>query len=350
MDKPVTTHDLSRRDALILLAETFDNLPAFVHGKINLDNAVLELQANRFTIEAQPLPMIYQLETTSRCNLACPFCPRTTQLVAKNQRDMNAVMPLDQFEIVLDKMPWLESLELFHFGEPFMQNDIHEYIAACKQRGIYVVIASNLIPCTHKKIDLAFKSGLDFLVMDVDSLNEQKYLSMRVGADFKKLHEIVTYILSKPRAERPYCVAQTIMIDGTPEYSEEQFIEWTGGLRAEEVRYKFLDSFRETVITKTGLGPDDLCREAFYGMTVHVNGNVVPCDRDWAGENIMGNIFDQSVDEIWSGKKFNDFRARMKSTDKPDMCKRCTEGKLINMRSQPSIQVNMFKGKELEHK
>lgn len=341
---------LSDSELREILNQTLHNLPDFALSTLDLETAMQELEATCETIVKQPYPRLYQLETTSRCNLACPFCPRTTQLVAKHQRDMNSDMILADFESILDKMPWLRSLELFHFGEPFMMNNLHEFIAACKKRNIYVVIASNLLPATPAKIDRAFEAGLDFLVMDVDSLDETRYAEMRVNGKLDKLEKVVRYILDKPRDERPYCVAQTIMLDGQPEYTPVEFNRWTGGLMPEEIRYKFLDSFRETVIKKTGLQPDELCREAFYGFTVHVNGNVVPCDRDWAGENVMGNILEQSVEEIWNGKKFEEFRRRMKSTNKPDMCKACTEGKLVNLRSQPLIQVNMFKGAEVYHK
>lgn len=341
---------LSISEARKILEETLHNLPGFAVQTMDIQAAMEELFETRENIQAQPFPRLYQLETTSRCNLACPFCPRTTQLVAKNQRDMNSDMSLADFEAVLDKMPWLKSLELFHFGEPFMMNNLHEFIAACKKRGIYVVIASNLLPATPAKIDKAFEAGLDFLVMDVDSLNAERYASMRVNGKLDKLEKVVRYILEKPREERPYCVAQTIMLDGKPEYTPVDFSHWMGGLMPEEIRYKFLDSFRETVVKKEGLQPEELCREAFYGFTVHVNGNVVPCDRDWAGENVMGNIFEQDALEIWNGDKFNEFRERMKSLNKPEMCKLCTEGKLVNMRSQPHIQVNMFKGAEVYHK
>lgn len=330
-----------------LLLSTLDNLPGFVRPAIDVASAREELEATAASIEPSLMPRLYQIETTSRCNLKCPFCPRTTDLLRNNQRDLNAVMPLDKFEEVLDKMPWLRSLELFHFGEPFMQKDIEAYIRACKKRNIYVVIASNLLPATDAKIDAAFDAGLDFLVMDVDSLDADRYAAARVGGNLEQLRDRVRYILQK--AKRPYCVAQTIMLDGKAEYTEAEFVEWTGGLRADEVRYKFLDSFRGEIASKGTLGPDDVCREAFYGFTVHVNGNVVPCDRDWAGENVMGNIFDQSIDEIWNGPKYQEFRRKMKSPDKPAMCQMCDEGRLVNLRSQPMIQVNMFRGNEVHH-
>lgn len=337
------------RNSKLAFEAAMANLPKFLQAEVVEATALEELDMTCATAVPVEKPRLYQIETTSRCNLDCPFCPRTIELKAHKQRDLNAIMALDDFEHVLDKMPWLESLELFHFGEPFMHKDFERYVAACTRRGIYSVIASNLLPATPAKIDAVFDAGLGFLVMDVDSLDAERYAQMRVNGDLDRLREIVCYILAKPEERRPYCVAQTIMIGNEPEYTEEQFTEWTGGLRAEEVRYKFLDSFRNTVCDKGILGPNDLCREAFYGFTVHVNGNVVPCDRDWSGQNVMGNIFTEGVMDIWEGKRFKEFRSRMCSDDKPEMCKNCSEGRLINFRSQPMIQVNMFRGAEVEH-
>lgn len=323
------------------------NLPDFVRETMDFPALHEEMDATTETIKVAAQPRVYQLETTSKCNLACTFCPRTTDLRKNKQRSLTDSMPLDKFVAVLDQMPWLKSLELFHFGEPFMHRDFHEYVSACKARGIYTIIASNLLLATPEKVDAVFAAGLDFLVMDCDSLDAERYASMRVNGKLSVLQENVKYILAHPK--RPYCVAQTIMVQGKKEYTEAEFLEWTGGLKADEIRYKFLDSFRGEIWNNKGiLGPKDLCREPFYGFTIHVNGNVVVCDRDWAGENVMGNVFEQSVDEIWNGPKYAAFREQMKSADKPAMCKRCVEGKLFNARSQPFIQVNMFRGGEVE--
>ena len=322
------------------------NLPEFAVKQIDVHKMVHEITVGK---DIQPVenPRLYQIETTAKCNLACPFCPRTTDIIANGKRDMNSTMPLDKFIEVLDKMPWLKSIELFHFGEPFMHKDLDLYVAECKKRGIYTVIASNLLPATFSKINKVFEAGLDFLVMDIDSLIPERYESMRVNGKLDRLQEIVKYILSHPKA--PYCVAQTIKLDGKEEYTEEEFLAWTGGHSADEIRYKFLDSFRGEIAPSKGvLGPDDVCKEAFYGFTIHVNGNVVPCDRDWAGENVMGNIFEQTVEEIWKGEAYQEFRRQMLSNEKPTMCRKCPEGRLFNARSQDHIQVNMFKGGEIE--
>lgn len=329
------------------LAPILLNLPPFARAAVDRESALAELRATRHSIEPVAHPRVYQLETTSRCNLACPFCPRTTDLLVHSKRDLTATMTLADFEAILDKMPTpLRSLELFHFGEPFMHRDLEDYVAACRARGIYTVVASNLLPATPPKVTKVFEAGLDFLVMDVDSLDAQRYERARVGGSLALLRERVLDILS--REKRPYCVAQTILLDGRPEYTEADFVEWTGGLRADEVRYKFVDSFRGEIEDQGALAPDDLCREPFYGFSVHVNGDVVPCDRDWAGEAVMGNVLLQSVEEIWTGERYQRFREQMKSRNKPALCRRCPQGRLANLRSQPHVQVNMFRGMEVE--
>lgn len=329
------------------LADTLENLPPFARRTVEPASLVRELNANRHTIQPALRPRLYQFETTSRCNLACPFCPRTIDLVPNKRRDMNQTVSLEDFCKVLDQMPWLKSLELFHFGEPFMQNDFDQFVQACTDRGIYSVVASNLLPATNDKLDRAFDAGLKFLVMDIDSLDAERYARARVGGTLERLQKVVRYILAHPK--KPWCVAQTIMLGGRAEYGMEEFLKWSGGLAPDEIRYKFLDSFRGFVTNKGVLGEEEVCREAFYGFTVHANGNVVPCDRDWAGENVMGNVFEESVMDIWHGVRFTLFREKMKSKDKPAMCKGCKEGRLVNARSQPLIQVNMFRGAEVYH-
>ena len=332
-----------------LLEKTLDNLPEFAREAVHETAALYELSQTRHSIEPDLYPIIYQMETTAICNLACPFCPRTTDLVPNKVRDMTATMDVKDMEKILDQMPWLESIELFHFGEPFAHKNFEHYVKACADRGIYTVIASNMLLASVAKVDRVFEAGLDFLVMDIDSLDPEKYAAARVGGNLIRLKERVEYALNHPL--RPFTVAQTIMLDGKKEYTAKEFKAWTsrGVKMPDEIRYKFLDSFRGEADKAGVLQPEGLCREAFYGFSVHANGNVVPCDRDWGGENVMGNLHENTVADIWNGEAFDEFRRRMKSTDKPDMCKGCKEGALVNLRSQRHIQVNMFRGEEVWH-
>lgn len=321
-----------------------DNLPAFTHDGLNLANLQKEIDETCQTIQAQPLPRLYQLEVTSKCNLRCGFCPRTFDF----RRSKNEQMSYGEFCMVLDKMPWIKSLELFHFGESLLNPQLPLMLRECRRRGIYSVLASNLAIAKPQMLFDALTEGIDYLVMDVDSLDPETYEKARVGARWEQMVEQVRMVLDwKPN--RPYCVAQQIMLPGaTPYTAGDVRVAMGASHTPDAVTHKFFDSFRGSVYDKGGMAGDDLCREAFYGFTVHVNGDVVPCDRDWAGDALMGNIFEQSVEEIWMGDKFKEFRTQMKSPIKPSICRKCPEGRLMNARSQPLIQVNLFQGKEVQ--
>jgi len=323
--------------------EILDNLPPKLRE--TLDWKKLDQEVS--TTITQKQPRIYQIELTSKCNFKCTFCPRTQDLVKNRVRDLTIEMSFKQFKIVLDKMPWLKSLELFMFGEPFLQKDLPKCIAECTKGDISTVIASNLMLATPERVDEVFEAGLDYLVMDIDSLDEKKYLKYRVGGNFELLQERVKYILAHPK--RPYCIVQTISLDKEKEYTEEEFLEWTGGLKPDIITYKFLDTFRGLILDKGEF--KGICKDPFYGFSIHADGNIVPCDKDWSGINVMGNIFKDDVMEVWHSKKYKNFRKQMLSKNhKPPMCRKCVEGGLINFRSQLRVQVNMLRGKFIDNK
>lgn len=315
------------------------NLPAWTHAEIDTDSLTRELNGPH---SAADMPRLYQVEVTTRCGLRCGFCPRTEMAQGKTKanRGLAQDMPMDRFVGLLDSMPWVKSIELFHFGEPFLAPDFHLYVRECKKRGIYTVAASNMANAHPAAYLQAFAEGLNFLVMDIDSVEKAGYETARTGARWETMRANVRAVLAANT--RPYCVAQSIALDGVKPYSEAEFMVFSGGLKPDEYRHKFLDSFRGAAARATPLA--GICREAFYGLTVQVNGDVVVCDRDYAGENVMGNLFRQGLQEIWNGPRYAAFRADMLAGKYWPMCANCSEGSLFNARSQPHIQVNMFKG------
>jgi len=71
--------------------------------------------------------------------------------------------------------------------------------------------------------------------------------------------------------------------------------------------------------------PDNMCPAIYYSMAIHVNGNVVPCCRDPRGTEVMGNIFTQSLDEIWNGRPFQDLRERIhRDQSSVEICRLCS--------------------------
>jgi radical SAM protein with 4Fe4S-binding SPASM domain len=66
------------------------------------------------------------------------------------------------------------------------------------------------------------------------------------------------------------------------------------------------------------------CAMPFVHFHVAQNGNVTPCcQAPWGDDAKLGNINQQSIQEIWTGKPFETFRKQMLKGKAPEVCNRC---------------------------
>ena len=66
------------------------------------------------------------------------------------------------------------------------------------------------------------------------------------------------------------------------------------------------------------------CAMPFVHFHVAQNGNVTPCcQAPWGEEAKLGNINQQGIQEIWTGKPFDAFRKQMLNGNAPEVCSRC---------------------------
>ena len=54
--------------------------------------------------------------------------------------------------------------------------------------------------------------------------------------------------------------------------------------------------------------PVNVCALIFYNLTVKYDGIVSACPVDWEQKTNFGDLKEQTLYEIWNGKKLNDFR------------------------------------------
>ena len=81
---------------------------------------------------------------------------------------------------------------------------------------------------------------------------------------------------------------------------------------------------------------DSWCMKWSYFTYVLDNGDIVPCGGFYPRDKTYGNIFKESLQEIWNGDKY---RALRKSKAQWYPCVHCESLKL-NHRTQPSLTDN----------
>ena len=84
------------------------------------------------------LPVEYIVETTAKCNLYCPMCPRETHKQPKE--DMTGEI----FERLVEGAAETgEHMMLIGLGEPFMDPKIFDRIEYCERHGISTLLSTN---------------------------------------------------------------------------------------------------------------------------------------------------------------------------------------------------------------
>src|SRR6266446_10828227 len=84
------------------------------------------------------LPVEYIVETTAKCNLYCPMCPRETHKQPKED------MADEIFNrLVEESGASAEHMMLIGLGEPFMDRKIFDRIEYCERHGISTLLSTN---------------------------------------------------------------------------------------------------------------------------------------------------------------------------------------------------------------
>jgi radical SAM protein with 4Fe4S-binding SPASM domain len=68
-----------------------------------------------------------------------------------------------------------------------------------------------------------------------------------------------------------------------------------------------------------------VCPYPWYSMYMGNNGDVVACCRDLEHQTVLGNLFEQSLDEVWNGERYQALRKSLASAhpEDHDACRDC---------------------------
>jgi AdoMet-dependent heme synthase len=101
------------------------------------------------------LPVEYIVETTAKCNLYCPMCPRETHKQPKED------MPDEIFtRLVRESGESAEHMMLIGLGEPFLDTKIFERLEYCDRHQISTLLSTNGTLLDEAAADRTLRSAL----------------------------------------------------------------------------------------------------------------------------------------------------------------------------------------------
>src|SRR4030042_7034682 len=185
----------------------------------------------------QERAVVFNLEPTFRCNLACDMCPRFSS------EDPHLDMSPETYERICLFMRYARTVDFTGWGEPLLHPRIYEMIAMAKARGCETTMTSNGTALTEKNAGRLLEAGLDRLAVSVDGVRPETYNSIRAGSDFERISRnlsAVSELVGRLNAPLELAVAYTVQEATADEV--DRVVPWMLAVGARLLHLKHLNA------------------------------------------------------------------------------------------------------------
>lgn len=293
------------------------------------------------------LPTLATIEPTTRCNCRCLYC---RALISKTDLDLlhGRDMSLEEFDIVLNKLPFIRRFEFVGLGEPFLHPHLFDMIARISRRGKRTCVSTNGTILDEDACANVIRSGLDFLRVSIDSTDPDTFAKLRVGAELERVKAGVRRLVNAKKTMKSQTPALILSVVASRENQRElkDIIRLAHTLEIPVVRirnlYAPLPEMQEKKI------PDlenlqlveeltdfaqrlqielhtfaEECLRDLRGIYVTVDGYVTPCIFAYYPEKIeFGNLLKEGFMSIWNSAEYKELR-RTFPEKTPRFCQLC---------------------------
>jgi len=320
------------------------------------------------------LPRSIYIEPTSRCNELCQQCPRTL-LSREDDRDLS----YDNFRRIVDQFPVLDRVVLHGLGEPLLNKDLPRMIAYLKARGTYVLFNSNGILLNVRRGQSLIDAGLDEYRLSMDGATRATYAHVRGVDAFDKIWRNVKAFIAMQKEQKACKPAFSLwftamrenlhelplLVDlasanAVPEIYLQRLVYFEEGLaqsqqalfrrstreelelvrRCEQICKERGISFNaagsatpvESLLRDFGERPWSGCSRPYTLTYITSSGNVLSCcfapfghknAHEYQQERVLGNVFQESIADIWQGERYEAFRRAFESDHPAKHCAQC---------------------------
>lgn len=286
--------------------------------------------AEFFEYHRSTQPHIHQIEPTNHCPYNCIMCPRKP-----NMTRQKGFMRMDLFEKIIEEVDLYSAdvkqkeIELFHFGESLLHPGLPQMVSYMSERELRATLSINPGELTPEIIDQLSQSNPYKIVVSIDSMDDQKYKMLRGNhADLQravKKTELLLERFLKAGSATHIDVRMIVMHENEDEV--EYFTDFWS-LRGAHVELRKFFPWNDEKLQSLGeieqYPPYMPCAFSWQYLVVQFNGDVVACCRDYNGTLILGNVADQTLEEIWNGNRAELFRKTMSSGEGLDpLCEGC---------------------------
>ena len=272
--------------------------------------------------EALNFPKSILIETTNICQGECKFCPykeirkdeKITLLDFQKYKEM--IQEISNYDV--------KRLTLFNNNEPLLDKRIYDFIKYAKENlnNIELTLSTNGRLLTKEILYKLKESGLTYLYVSIPTTNEENYTKIMGN----KLEKILSILLETKDLDLIKMIR--IAVPKTKYYDYQEMKETLGKYQicTWDLEYKenwnLSETFEEITAQLEYTGP---CDRPLDQMVISSNGNAIICCRDWRYENVIGNVYQNTLLEIWHSEKMKEIQKLISEQDYENIscCKDC---------------------------
>lgn len=273
-------------------------------------------------------PIQAVFEVAAICNLRCPQC--WIGLRWTNRGKENNFMSMELFNRACDQLaPSVKHTYLHLWGEPTLNKDLGKMIRRAKEFST-VDLATHGLFIDESNIDDLIKA--DSLSVSIDGITQEVYEQYRVGGQLNKAMAGMrmlakaapgkvnwTFIVFKQnehQVEEARKLAEEIGVNFGPKPP----VFWDSSTMDQSMpseayrRYSMVNGSWELKADKFK------CREFWRTLYLLPDGKVTTCCYDGRAEYPMGNIYQQTLLDIWNGEAYTRMRENHDKGILNEMC------------------------------
>ena len=282
-------------------------------------------QARHFylTRNTPSFPLNIDIMTKSGCNASCVFCPSGKPFLKVSHGTMSDGL----YEKIVDEAAKHRILRFAPFlqNEPLRDAKINERVEYARRmlpRYSQIRLISNGALLTEDVGRNLIEAGLTKLVISIQSIEKDVYEETMRGLKFEQTMEnVIRFVELKERMRKKNPDLEVWMVRTA--YVEQKLKEhkdfWSKHgikLKARKLNNQASPELEKRMRERGDIPVDvweyaQSCSIPFWRAWVTWAGDMILCCADWHRSTVLGNINEQSIEEIWNGDLYKEHRELM---------------------------------------
>lgn len=293
----------------------------------------------------QDYPIHLNIALNDTCNLRCKSCIQSIPVEKRTFKAAEGKISLDKFKELLEDgvKHGLCSVDLSINNEPLLVPDFADYVKAAKDAGVIdIMMISNANLLTEEKSRALIEAGITWISFSIDAITEETYNKLRIGGNYDRVvNNILRFLEIKKELNSPTPITKVNFVHSkVNDHELESFKKfWENKVDLIAVQklinshmgHEDSENFDEDLkVEITDAVNTSFCVSTYQRLVIRNNGDILPCCSFFSNNLVVGNIYKDSIYELWNSKKFDKLRSLINCDDfskKPKECRICISGR-----------------------